>query len=146
MADRVDQPTSRSPETGDVMRPRRRRRASQSMDDSTVEHLGFDIPFTQVPNVVICDRRMSPEARAVLIFILSKSESWQIKLGPMRHLVGKIGKSISQRKMLRIVNEIIAAGYMARRQTRNPTGGFGRVRYVCGMPDRLTASINRGQV
>jgi hypothetical protein len=146
MANSGGQPTN---DTGDVIRPRRRRKREQRGEDATcVEHLGLDLPFAQIPNVVIRDQRMSPEARAVLIFIMSHSESWTIQLGPMRHMVCKTGKPISRWKMRRIIAEIMAAGYMARssRQRHKPNGDFGSFRYVCGMPDRVTARINRGEV
>jgi hypothetical protein len=65
--------------------------------------------FTVVPNAIHDDDRLSLEARGLLGFLLSRPPNWEIRHDAVRRKFG-----ISPAKLARILNELIAAGYLAR--------------------------------
>ena len=65
------------------------------------------------------DCRLSWEARGMLAYLLSKPDSWQVRIG---HLVGQA--PASKEKVQRILAELERCGYLERRRERDARGRF----------------------
>jgi hypothetical protein len=83
--------------------------------------------FTIVPNAIFEDRRLSPEAKGVLGYLLSRPHDWTVRHSQLQDTM-RIG-----RKWLdRIMQELIAAGYMRRdqEQGRDENNRFTTYNYI----------------
>jgi hypothetical protein len=67
--------------------------------------------FSQVPNELLDHSNLSPLARLILIYLLSKPEDWQVKC----YDIERVG-SFSKDKRQAVFNELIDAGYLDRRR------------------------------
>lgn len=65
--------------------------------------------FTIIPNDLVCDERLSYEARGVLCYLLSKPNDWQINCKDIQ----RVG-NIARKKAYSILSELIEAGYVQR--------------------------------
>ncbi|MEZ5901657.1 MAG: hypothetical protein R3D51_19430 [Hyphomicrobiaceae bacterium] len=83
--------------------------------------------FTIVPNAIFVDKRLSIEAKGVLGYLLSRPPNWEVRHGQLQAELG-----IGRRWLERILNEIIAAGYMERdeEQGRDECNRFKSYDYV----------------
>jgi len=78
-----------------------------------------DHPFTQISNSFIYDNRLSLKSKALLIFLLSRPESWCFNYPDILRY-NKIGiKSIKS-----AIKELISAGFISAHQHRNNDGRF----------------------
>jgi len=68
--------------------------------------------FTAVSNALIEDRTLSPEARVVLIYLLSKPEDWRLQIEDLRRVLGTGERLCGRDKTYAKVNELKAAGYV----------------------------------
>lgn len=73
-------------------------------------------PWTTVDNRVFYDLRLSLEARAVLGWMLGRSDGFEIRIGPLCRMLG-----VSDTKWRRIRGELTAAGYFV--QAKRPGAG-----------------------
>lgn len=79
--------------------------------------------FTMLPNELINDANLSWEARGVLIFILSKPDSWVVRTS---HLIKQTEGSRKQSKrdsIRAILNELETVGYIRKTLRRSGKGG-----------------------
>ena len=83
--------------------------------------------FTIVPNAIFDDVRISIEAIAVLIYLITRPPHWEIR---HRHLQGILG--IGRDLLKRCLIELIRAGYIVRddEQPRDNLGNFASYDYV----------------
>jgi len=87
--------------------------------------------FTILPNALLTDKRMSFEARGLLVYLLSKPADWTVSIGNIANQGGAWrGKKLGREKVLRILNELVQSGYAKRVQPRDDrTKQFGPVDY-----------------
>jgi len=77
-----------------------------------------------IPNHVADDERLTFEARGVLLYLLAKPEGWQVQTSDLQRK-GGIGRD----KVLRIIGELEAAGYIVRERARGEGGAFTGMNY-----------------
>jgi hypothetical protein len=105
--------------------------------------------FTVVPNSIVNDRTLSADTRAMVVFMLSKPQSWEVRPGPLaRALSREGGKPLGRTRLSRMFDEATAAGYMARsaEQAHQDDGRFGKYVYFVGMPDDVRIAVERSSV
>jgi hypothetical protein len=91
--------------------------------------------FTAVSNALIEDRALSPEARVVLIYLLSKPEDWRLQIEDLRRVLGTGERLCGRDKTYAKVNELKAAGYV-RVEPDLVQGRFnGLIYYVFDQPE-----------
>lgn len=84
------------------------------------------VPYTQIPNALIRDKRLRLQTRAVLIMMLSLPPDWDYSVRGMASVAG-----VSKDTMARILAELEQAGYLRRqRQSRGEGGQFGRASFI----------------
>ncbi|GAB4071734.1 hypothetical protein KHC28_00325 [Ancylobacter sonchi] len=82
--------------------------------------------FTVLPNAVVEDDRLSPEALGVLVYLRSRPEAWNVELSHLSERF-RIGRDKTQR----VVAELVEAGWIKRERTRDPvTRAFNGIDYV----------------
>ncbi|MDR6953803.1 hypothetical protein J2X65_003166 [Ancylobacter sp. 3268] len=82
--------------------------------------------FTVLPNAVVEDDRLSPEALGVLVYLRSRPEAWNVELSHLSERF-RIGRDKTQR----VVAELVDAGWIKRERTRDPvTRAFNGIDYV----------------
>jgi hypothetical protein len=90
------------------------------LDEAEEEH------FTQVPNALLRNRTISPEARWLASWLMSHRRGFKVSMGAIIH-AANCGKD----RAYRMVRELIAAGYIRRVAERDQaTGQFIQYRYV----------------
>jgi DNA-binding MarR family transcriptional regulator len=90
--------------------------------------------FAVLPNAMFEDDRLSLEARGAMGYILSRPLKWNIRIA---HLAKTL--NAGRDKLRRIIRELIAAGYIQRKQARN--GKFyGRMDYYVYSEPTVTSS------
>lgn len=50
---------------------------------TVIKHSGYKVPYTQVSNAIINDKRISFKAKGILIYVLSKPAEWEVRLGDL---------------------------------------------------------------
>lgn len=50
---------------------------------AVIKHSGYRVPYTQISNSIINDRRISFKAKGILIYVLSKPAEWEIRLADL---------------------------------------------------------------
>jgi hypothetical protein len=82
--------------------------------------------FVSLPNVILNDERLSIEARGMIAYLLSKPPRWQIKTASLARALSKKDHPLGRTKLTRMLQEAIAAGYLARssEQERKANGDF----------------------
>ena len=86
--------------------------------------------YTTISNALLCDETISFEARGMLAYLLSKPQTWQVKVTDLLR-AGKCGKAL----IYRILNELISAGYVRTVRRRDSSGAFEQMEYeVYGSP------------
>ena len=93
-------------------------------------------PFTLVPNHIINAKNLSCKAKAILIYLLSKPENWQVyESDIVKHC--RDGKQAIRTG----IHELIETGYIRRGQNRMQDGKFGSYEYdVSDNPDFIIKS------
>lgn len=82
-------------------------------------------PYSQIGNAMIRDKRLSFEARGVLIFILSHPEDWTFS---MEWLIRNA--ELGRDRAYRILKELKACGYCQQSQDRNAKGRVTACEYI----------------
>jgi hypothetical protein len=82
-------------------------------EGDTIERCPHDKenPYTMVRNSLIRDKRISPNCRMVIIFLLSNQNGWNIRVP---QLVNEFKEHIGRDAMYNIITEAIEFGYMKR--------------------------------
>ena len=89
--------------------------------------------FTQVPNDIIVDVSLSPLARLLYIYMLSKKEGWSFYRSSMANILG-----CSRQKMNQVVKELVDAGLVEKRgQIKKGQHRFGAMVYVVKNYDHI---------
>jgi hypothetical protein len=82
-------------------------------------------------NVTVADKELSWAARGLLVFLLTKPDNWRVSPA---HLVAEtksaIGKQSGRDHVYALLNELIAAGYIAREQIRDESGKIDDTDYI----------------
>ena len=81
-------------------------------------------PYRIINRHAMEDDRLTFEARGVLAYILVKPDDWEIQINDLRR-AGNAGRD----KIYRILNELIAFGYITRHTNRKPNGTIGDTVY-----------------
>jgi hypothetical protein len=93
--------------------------------------------FSALSNGIWVDEKLSVEAKGTLGYLLSRPPNWHVRLGQVGRQL-KIGKD----KLQRIFRELIAAGYVERRQQGRKRGAFAQAcYYVCDKPSASVATL-----
>jgi hypothetical protein len=80
---------------------------------------GSEYRYSTLAAEAMQDPRLSWEARGMLAYLLSKPDSWEVRIG---HLVGQA--PASKQKVQRILAELERCGYLERRRERDARGRF----------------------
>src|SRR5436189_4046597 len=90
--------------------------------------------YTQIPNAILKDSKLSIEAKGLLLYMLSRPPGWKFYHWELQRTLG-----IGRQKFERIINELIAAGYVtrSRMQPRDANNRFLGYEYaVCDVPSK----------
>ena len=82
------------------------------------------MPYSQLGNTMLRDKRLSLAARGALGFILSHPENWSFNQDWLRRETG-----IGREKAQALVRELMEAGYCRRSRVRDAKGYLGAVEY-----------------
>lgn len=74
---------------------------------AVIRHFGYKVPYTQISNSVINDKRLSFKAKGILIYVLSKPKDWNIRIRDL------INKSPSEKgtSIRSGIEELLLSGY-----------------------------------
>lgn len=92
----------------------------------------FDTGFTQVPNVVLCDKRLSLRAKGIYAYLFSKPDNWQFHIKQMQTELQETAGQIRS-----YIKQLIDLGYIVRKQY-NDHGLFGGMVYEFADPAKNT--------
>lgn len=96
---------------------------NDEFDEISVDENDEIFNYTIVSNLLIRDSTISPNARWMVIYLLSNAKGWKIKLSQLcNHTKGFLGRDLTRK----IFKECINAGYIEMKQIfrKNPRGGF----------------------
>ena len=62
--------------------------------------------YTAIPNEIIDHPTLTPEARIVLIYLLSKPENWELRISDLRRLLGAGGNICGRNKTYEVLKEL----------------------------------------
>lgn len=85
------------------------------------------------------DARLSWAARGLLIFLLGKPDHWEISVAHLRGETAKSAKPTGRDGVYALLQELISAGYVSRRQERSESGVLGENNYLVSetpLPDQ----------
>jgi hypothetical protein len=68
--------------------------------------------YTSISNDIIDHPALSPEARIVLIYLLSKPDNWQLRIGDIRRLLGTGYKACGRNKAYEVIKELKTCVYV----------------------------------
>lgn len=75
------------------------------------------------------DGRLSWAARGLLVFLLGKPDHWAVSVTHLRNETAKSSKPTGRDGVYGLLQELIAAGYVERRQDRGESGLLGETHY-----------------
>lgn len=76
------------------------------------------------------DGRLSWAARGLLVFLLGKPDHWAVSVTHLRNETAKSSKPTGRDGVYGLLQELIATGYVQRRQDRTDSGVLGETHYV----------------
>ncbi len=76
------------------------------------------------------DGRLSWAARGLLVFLLGKPDHWAVSVTHLRNETAKSSKPTGRDGVYGLLQELITAGYVQRRQDRSQSGVLGETHYV----------------
>jgi hypothetical protein len=100
--------------------------------------------FTTVPNTLLRDEALNADTRCMVMLVLSRPPSWQVRPKPLAKALSRKGdRPLGQYRLGRMFREAMAAGYMARsaQQTHQEDGSFGPYVYFMGMPEDVAKAV-----
>ncbi|RZF23671.1 hypothetical protein EVC45_43060 [Paraburkholderia sp. UYCP14C] len=77
-----------------------------------------EFDYRSIPTYVLEDWRLSLDSRAVASWLAGKENGWEVRIGPLRHILGINGNT----RWSRIARELIAIGYLNRSRYQNARG------------------------
>ncbi|WP_176058101.1 hypothetical protein [Paraburkholderia sp. BCC1876] len=75
------------------------------------------------------DKRLSWAARGLLIFLLGKPDHWKVSIQNLINETAESGAPLGRDGVRKIINDLKAAGYITRIQSKTEGGEFGEVEY-----------------
>lgn len=107
------------------------------MTKRTIERAAKDAdnPYRMISRSAMEDDRLTFEARGILAYILVKPDNWRVQVADLRR-AGNMGRD----KTYRILNELIAFGYVIRESGRNEDGTIGETVYRVNEKPTVTES------
>lgn len=82
-------------------------------------------PFTVILNEVINDDRLGADALGLLVYLISKPATWEVKVGDIRRQF-----SVGRDKAYKLLQHLVDLGYAERFQGRDDAGGFSDNNYL----------------
>ncbi|MFA6139026.1 MAG: hypothetical protein WC667_13210 [Sulfurimonas sp.] len=96
----------------------------------------FQINFTQVPNFIINDKKVSLKAKGLYLYMVSKPDNWEFSLNGMEFQLHE-----SKGAILRIMDELIEFGYLEK--IKNRVGSFqGKNDYILHLEPQNTPEFH----
>lgn len=87
--------------------------------------------FYCLNNAIVSDKDLSWAARGLLVFLLTKPDNWRISLA---HLIAEtklaLGKKSGRDNVYSLLNELICAGYISRKEVRDESGKIQESDYI----------------
>lgn len=107
--------------------------------------------YTAISNALIDHPTLSPEARLVLIYLLSKPDDWQLQINDIRRLLGTAGKPCGRNKAYEVIKKLKASAYVVAVHELAENGRFDRIAYYVfdephPDPERFIAEHRGGPV
>jgi hypothetical protein len=101
--------------------------------------------FTRIPNAVLNDTRLSIEARFLIVYLLSKPPTWNLRPVPLARALSSEDTRVGRKRLNGMIREAIDAGYIARstEQTHLRNGSWGSYEYIVGMPDDVQTVVTK---
>ena len=81
--------------------------------------------YAIVPNATADDDNLAADALGVLVYLLAKPDDWKVSVANIRQRFG-----LGKHRTYGILEELAGAGYVQRRQARNPESRFVNVEYI----------------
>lgn len=105
--------------------------------------------FTVVQNDLIHNPELSIEARALMIYLLSRPDDWELRISDVRRFLGKAGKPCGRDKAYGVVRELKLARYLVMIENVHD-GHFAGVTYLtfeepAADPDHVKATFRNGE-
>jgi hypothetical protein len=94
-------------------------------------------PYAQISNALIRDASISPNARWLLIYLLSNKDNWEISV---QQVINHVEPHMKRDKVYDIFKELVKAGYMKREQAKGEKG-FERVNYIVSEKPKFKESL-----
>ena len=96
------------------------------------------------------DKRLGWAARGLLVYLLGKPDHWKVSVAALVNETAEAGTKSGRDTVYKLLNELIDAGYIERRQVSND-GKFGGIDYiVCEQPKDLitpnSTELNEGDI
>ena len=76
------------------------------------------------------DKRLTWAARGLLVFLLGKPDNWTVIVHALINETKGTRKPLGRDGVYALLDELIQAGYVSRRQVRNAAGVLGEVNYI----------------
>lgn len=89
-----------------------------------------DAGYYVLDNRIVEDRRLSWDARGLLIFLLAKPDHWTVSIEHLRAQTRDARKATGRDGIYAILAELRDAGYLTAEQSREAGGAFGQTNYV----------------
>lgn len=100
-----------------------------------------EVDFTTIYNDCINDRKLKTDSLAILVYVMSKPDDWEIKIKEISNRF-----SLGRDSVDRAIKCLVSAGYMRRVQKRVCDGSFARlVIYASDKPMFLEETQNKQQ-
>lgn len=77
-----------------------------------------EFDYRSIPTYLLEDGRLSLDSRAVASWLAGKENGWEVRIGPLRHILGINGNT----RWSRIARELIEVGYLNRSRYQNARG------------------------
>ncbi|CUX23240.1 hypothetical protein AGR7C_Cc160143 [Agrobacterium deltaense Zutra 3/1] len=99
--------------------------------------------FTTIQNSLINDLTLSPEARALMIYLLSKPEDWELQVNDVRRLLGVTDKPCGRNKGYRVIRELRDRAYLVMCENLNNGHYAGVTYYIFHEPHPNPDSVRK---
>lgn len=100
-----------------------------------------NIPFTQVPNVIIYDDKLSAQAKGVACYLFSRPDGWSFNyIEIASHFKN------SEDTVRKYLIELKEAGYLTREKIREESGKFARIEYRLNFTVLVKTKIGKTKI
>lgn len=87
------------------------------------------------------DKRLGWSARGLLVYLLGKPDNWKVSVAALVNETAEAGTKSGRDTVYKLLNELIEAGYIERRQVSN-AGRFGGIDYIVSEQSQNLISPN----